>query len=390
MVGQLLSDAATAHPPVVGDEEKHDAHYTRRVLILTAEIGAGHTSTARALKRHLEGEDKTAQVHFAEPIKDVPSFARLPRLYRFMTAYMPVVWALFYYSRKRKLVRSLYGRFIRRRLRPAIAQLRLEEYDTVVITYSMYCNCIDSFTKAGVRTIVLVTDLFGGPHEWFAPGADQYVVPTEQMRKMAEACDIDSKRVLLRRLPTLASDIEPRAMWNADTALRILIIGGSEGLGPLKAAARGILRGRRKASVTVVCGNNARLKRRLQRSSAFTKGYVEEVATTYQDYDFVVTKPGSVTVMELLHQKVPFVLLPGIPGIEADNTRLFRRAHMPRIRSFREACLVPHRLVNRDLSLSLDGVRWLNALSELRDSLPTDYVSIEEVAPLYRVTKLNV
>ncbi len=389
MVDQLLPDVVPTRPPVVRDVEKRDAQPTRRVLILTAEIGAGHTSTAQALKRQLEREDQTAKIDFAEPIKDVPSFARLPRLYRFMTAYMPIIWALFYYSRKLKLVRSLYGRFIRHRLQSAISRLRLEEYDTVVITYSMYCNCIDSFTQARVRTIVLVTDLFGGPHEWFSPGADRYIVPTEQMAEMAEACNIDSERVWLRRLPTLASDIKPRAMWSAGTALRILIIGGSEGHGPLKAAASGLLRGRRKVSVTVVCGNNTRLERRLRRSSAFAKGYVEEVATTYQDYDIVVTKPGSVTVMELLQQKVPFVLLPGIPGIEAGNTRLFRRTCTPRIRGFRAACLMPQRLVNRDLSLSSGGAKWVSALSELRDSLPTDYVSIDEIAPVYRVIKLS-
>jgi len=396
MTGQVVTyPKPTRWSPTDHHQSDRDTEYGRRILILTAEIGAGHISTAWALKNRLEQEDGSVRVHIDEPIQRVPAFSRLPRLYRFMTAYLPMIWALFYYSRKIKLVRNLYSRFIRHRLRSAFEEYDLKQYHTVIITYSMYCNCIARFTDAKVRTVVLVTDLFGGPQEWFTPGADRYVVPTTYMAAMARNCDIDPERILLRRLPTLVADTSAKPNWSANrrSALRILVIGGSEGLGPLKAAATGILRSQRPASVTVVCGNNVRLQKRLQRSSALACGFVSGVATTYQHYDLVVTKPGSVTLMELFQQNVPFVLLPGIPGIEAGNTRLFKRLQLPRIRSLREARLMPNKLVNGDLSLSALGTTWVDELRKTRDALPTDYLTIEEASPTptptYRVARLT-
>jgi hypothetical protein len=373
----------THHPPRVDPQANCGTHPRRRILILTAAIGAGHISTAWALKRRLEHDDETASVEIDEPIKRVPGFSRLPRLYRFMTAYLPVIWAVFYYSRKIHFVRKLYGYFIRHRMRSAFLPLQLKTGDTVVITYSMYCNCIDRFTRAGVRTVVLVTDLFGGPDEWFTPGADQYFVPTEHMAAMARARNIEPDRIMVRRLPTLVADTPSEPRWSADRtkALRILVIGGSEGLGPLKAVTEGILCSRHHVSVTVVCGNNSRLQKRLQRSRALILGFVPEVAITYRDYDLVVTKPGSVTLMELIQQNVPFVLLPGIAGIEAGNTRLFKAAHVPLVSGRSAARTLPESLVNEDLSLSSRGASWVDTLHAMHDALPIDYLTIEDVSP---------
>ena len=230
----------------------HDTRRKRRILILTAEIGAGHISTAHALKDQLELEDPTADITLDEPIARIPALSRLPRIYRFVIRYLSPLWALFYYSRRLRSVRSLYGRLMRYRLRPAIAQILLENYDSVVITYSMYCNCIDMFTEAGLHTTVLVTDMYGGPYEWFIPGAHIYIVPTTQMEQVAKSCRIDQAQILLRRLPTLITNPPRQRAWGANkqSPLRALVIGGSEGLGPLKAIADGLLLSTRAVSVT--------------------------------------------------------------------------------------------------------------------------------------------
>ena len=390
MATSVLAPPTPAPPaPTERLSTSDDSPTNRRILILTAEIGAGHISAANALKDQLELEDPTAHVVFDEPIARVPVLSRLPRIYRFMIAYLPLIWALFYYSRKIASLRSLYGRLMRRRLRPAISQIPLAEYDSVVITYSMYCNCIDTFTKVGLHTTVLVTDMFGGPHEWFIPGAHTYIVPTAHMEQMAMSCGIEQARILRQRLPTLATHLPRRRAWTANrrSTLSILVIGGSEGLGPLKEVTDGLLLSKRPVSVTVVCGDNIRLRKRFQRSQRGLQdqltvmGFVPSVALTYSDYDFVVTKPGSVTLMELLHQDVPFLLLPGIPGIEAGNTRIFTQSSLPFVDNRDAARLTIDDLVNKDLSLSATGEAWTTMLSTTSDTLPTRSITVNEVSP---------
>lgn len=361
----------------------HGTRHKRRILILTAEIGAGHISTAHALKDQLELEDPMADITIDEPIARIPVLSRLPRIYRFVIRYLSPLWALFYYSRRFRSVRSLYGRLMRHRLRPAIGQIPLENYDSVVITYSMYCNCIGMFTEAGLHTTVLVTDMYGGPYEWFIPGAHRYIVPTAQMEQVAKSCRIDQVQILLRRLPTLGTHRPRQRAWSANgrSPLKVLVIGGSEGLGPLKVIADGLLLSKRAVSVTVVCGDNTKLRKRLRGRQLNAKGFVPSVASTYGDYDFVVSKPGSVTLMELLHQNIPFAILPGIPGIEAGNKRTFKRSPLPFIRGRNAARQMANRLVNEDLSLSDNGVAWINKLESIRDALPERSITISELTP---------
>jgi processive 1,2-diacylglycerol beta-glucosyltransferase len=389
MASQVIAYPAPPRNRHADDHQAADKlRQNRRILVLTAQIGAGHISTAAALKEQLEREDVTAEVTLDEPITRIRALSRLPQIYRFMITYLPPIWALFYYGRKIKFVRTLYGMLIRRRLHPSISQLALHDYDTVVITYSMYCNCIATFTDAGLHTVVLVTDLFGGPHEWFLPGAHKYIVPTKHMESMGKSCGIADSRLLRRRLPTVVSRLPPQATWTANeyVELRILVVGGSEGLGPLEDVAIDLLRSSRPMSITVGCGDNERLRKRLQSKhrDLTVKGFVPSLASTYADYDLVVTKPGSVTLMELLHQNVPFILLPGILGIEAGNTSLFRRLHLPRIRGFTKAQFILRDLINEDLSLSARGIVWTSALRAIHEALPADSITLAELSPEYR------
>lgn len=352
-----------------------------RILVLTAAIGAGHISTALACKRQLEDQHDAISIDIDEPIGRVRAFRRLPSVYRFMTAYVSPIWALFYYSRKIGVVRKAYGRFVRHRLRSAFDEDRLAEYGTVIITYSMYCNCLDIFKGAGLRAVVLVTDLFGGPDEWFVPGADQYIVPTSFMAAEAEAQGIEPRRVLQRRLPTLTNWPPQQRVIGPSKTLSILVIGGSEGLGPLRSVASGLLRADLPVAITVVCGNNDRLLRRLARLPVLAQGFVPEVAATYRGYDFVVTKPGSVTIMELLEQDVPFALLPGIAGIEAGNSRMLKRAQVPMVGGCRAARRTLKLLVAGEASRSQSAAPWLDALQAIRHQLPEKALQLHDFLP---------
>ena len=85
--------------------------------------------------------------------------------------------------------------------------------------------------------------------------------------------------------------------------------------------------------------------------------------------------------MELLHQNIPFAILPGIPGIEAGNEYTFKQSSLPFIRSRNTAQQTTERLVNEDLTLSDDGVAWINTLESIRGALPERSITISELTP---------
>jgi hypothetical protein len=110
----------------------------------------------------------------------------------------------------------------------------------VVVTHHMYCQCLAALRAYGRPVTVVVTDLFGGPAEWFEPGADRYMVPTVHMRTAALRRGRCDREVLVRRLPTRLSSAAasgPRPARRPGARPRALVVGGADGAGPLRRVA---------------------------------------------------------------------------------------------------------------------------------------------------------
>ena len=65
----------------------------------------------------------------------------LPKTYSYLVTRTPIIWALYYNSRKLPLFRTLNREIIRRTLQPNLVS---EEADAelAIITHPMYCNFI--------------------------------------------------------------------------------------------------------------------------------------------------------------------------------------------------------------------------------------------------------
>lgn len=331
-----------------------------RVLILNASIGGGHTSTATALAGLLRGAG--AEVAVADPLSTT-GLAGLPGLYaRLARSRVPVLWAAYYHLRRLAPVRRLNGRLLRRLLLPALDRLAIAGFDIVVVTHHMYCHCLAALRGYRRPVAVVVTDLFGGPAEWFEPGADRYVVPSVHMRAAALRRGRGGGEVIVRRLPTR---MNRKVTSKLADPRRVLVVGGTDGAGPLRRIAAGLAGAYR---VTLLCGTNERLRKALPGVEVI--GYVDDLPARLGEYDVVVTKPGSVTIQELVDGGVPFALLPGIPGIEHGNARTVSRIlGLPVVRTARGARrivarAVPPDALDRELPserLSLDDLTRLPA-----------------------------
>lgn len=166
----------------------------------------------------------------------------------------------------------------------------------------------------------VVTDYTVHPF-WLDPAPDFLVVPDESLRPAgvpSAACGIPVADVFSRP----PSKAEARAALGLPAAAPVVLLsGGSKGLGPLAAEAERLL-SEPRVIVLALCGNNARLFRRLagrERLRAFGPQPQAMVATLLAAADLHVTKPGGVSCAETLAAGTPLRLLPALPGQEQEN-----------------------------------------------------------------------
>jgi processive 1,2-diacylglycerol beta-glucosyltransferase len=82
-----------------------------------------------------------------------------------------------------------------------------------------------------------------------------------------------------------------------------------------------------RIQLIILCGNNHKLRNRLEKSlmdskhHVVIKGYTDSVEELMAVSDIIVTKPGGVTTSEAIAMELPMLLIKGLPGQEEDNAK---------------------------------------------------------------------
>lgn len=181
--------------------------------------------------------------------------------------------------------------------------------------------------------ITVVTDLVSIHYSWFAPGADGYIVPTEEARQLYLQRGLDPQRVSMLGMPIdpkftrpVASkqELQQRFGLRLDLPV-ILLVGGGDGAGGLQTAVRAISQARLPVQLMVVTGRNRNLYAHLQRTRASLHvpakifGFVQNMPELMRASDVIVTKAGPGTISEALAYHLPIVLSGFVPGQEEGN-----------------------------------------------------------------------
>lgn len=108
------------------------------------------------------------------------------------------------------------------------------------------------------------------------------------------------------------------------------------GFGKIHLFVRELLRRRYPGdSVVIVCGNNQRLKKTMERlfsgaERVFILGFTREVPLYMDACDVIFTKPGGLTSTEAAAKGIPIVHTAPIPGCETANLEFFGSRGMSR------------------------------------------------------------
>ncbi|SFA54735.1 UDP-N-acetylglucosamine:LPS N-acetylglucosamine transferase [Anoxybacillus pushchinoensis] len=209
--------------------------------------------------------------------------------------------------------------------------LQEKDPDLIICTHSFPSHVLHRLKQKGVVTIPVVnvyTDFFLSGI-WGKTAIDYHFVPHEEAKRfMCTTLRIDRHRVIVTGIP-IHEHIVPSKKRKQRENKRILVAGGNQGLGKMKQ----FLTNAKHSQLTyfVLCGKNEALYNELKSwddPRVWPFRYISDPAKMnelYDKVDAIVTKPGGVTMSEVLAKRLPAFTLSYLPGQEQMNLHYLRK-----------------------------------------------------------------
>lgn len=308
-----------------------------KVLFLSVSIGTGHMRAAEAIKEAIEVKYPKSEMLIVDTLKYInPIIDKLvvgsylntlkntPKLYQ----------KLYEMSDSGDNMNDISGtlnRLLSFRINKLVKNF---EPSIIVCTHPFPLQMISNLKKKGkisVPIISILTD-FVVHSFWLQSHIDAYVVAHDFMKyemikkgipsHLIYPYGIPVSRKFTKRLKSKETLLKEYKLEDVPT---FLIMGGGLGFGEIKSYFLSLLNHPKNLQIIAVTGKNLKLKKELEECSlnsskkvkvlSFTKRIAELMAIS----DFIITKPGGMTISESLIKRLPILIISPIPGQEEKN-----------------------------------------------------------------------
>lgn len=207
--------------------------------------------------------------------------------------------------------------------------------DIVACTQAFPCGMVADFKrtyKSDIPLFAVLTDYV--PHSyWIYDNVDNYIVPSDEVAARLEKKGVKPSKIKILGIPfdpkfserVCREEIFKHLKFDPAVAT-ILIMGGGQGLGPLKKIVKSLEHVKHPIQEIIVTGTNRKLYKSLKklikkyRKKIALLGYTDKINEFMSISDIIITKPGGITTAEALSKGLPMIIVKPIPGQEASNT----------------------------------------------------------------------
>jgi len=209
------------------------------------------------------------------------------------------------------------------------------EPQVVACTQAFPCGMVADFKKtygSGLPLVAVLTDYV--PHAyWVYETIDYYIAPSKEVAGRLEQKGVEAGKIKSLGIPFDPKFTQPilkeqvcQKLGLDSGQVTLLIMGGGQGLGPIKTIVKSLEKVRGDFQEIVVCGTNKKLYRSLKKKIKKYKKktllyrYTDNINELMGVSDIIITKPGGVTTAEALAKKMAMIIVKPLPGQEANNT----------------------------------------------------------------------
>lgn len=309
----------------------------KNVLLAHISDVSGHKAAADAVERALKIIEPSTSVLSTNLFNYTNPYSEriVNRLYLAIIKRIPQIWEHLYDNPKiiksTKYAKNLIHKFNAKKIKKLFDEFKP---DVIACTQAFPCGMFADFKKIyrlNTPLIAIVTDFL--PHSyWLYQNVDYYSVANEESKNRLIELGVEDKKIKLLGIPinpkfSIPLDkVEIAQRLGLDVTLPvILVMGGGQGLGPIKSIVRELDSLNINSQLIIVTGTNLKLCGELKKMRFNKKcillGYVDNIDELMEVSSIIVTKPGGLTISEALAKAVIPVIVNPIPGQEENNTK---------------------------------------------------------------------
>lgn len=307
-----------------------------KVLVTYASAGAGHRRAAEAVYDYLKTNRKELELALTDVLDFTgPIFRFCYEFgYPFLIHYAVWLWSFFFWltqfgptrwlSRKSAVIVNYLS------CRKFAGYLEKGNFDYIISTHFLTSELaagLKSRNKIKAKLITVVTD-FGVHPFWVSAGTDLYIAASELTKDQLLDAGVPEEAIRVFGIPfnpdfaKAYNRVELADKLGIDgKKFTVLLMTGSFGSGPLEEIAK-LLYG--FAQVLVVCAKNVSLFKRLEEQNLENVkvfGFVNNAEELMAVSDVMITKPGGLSITELLNMGLFPIFVAAISGQEQENIK---------------------------------------------------------------------
>jgi processive 1,2-diacylglycerol beta-glucosyltransferase len=312
----------------------------KKILVLSASAGTGHTRAAEALRSFAIGSNFEVAATHLDILQFVTPLLRTlyTDVYIFLVKRAPSLWSYLYRvtnnARPDGLAHKLRRWAERINSKPLLREIRDCKPDFIICTHFLPAEILSQLLASGAlnsRVWVQITD-FDLHRMWVHDLMAGYFAPNEEVAFRMRAHGIAPDTIHVTGIPIMPAFTQQpdrtvcaRDLGIAPHLTTLLLLGGGAGFGSVAAIAARLLGLQENFQIVALAGKDPATLAALQELATrhpgrlVAQGYTGQIERLMACADLVVTKPGGLTSAESLAMGLPMIVIAPIPGQEEHN-----------------------------------------------------------------------
>ncbi len=305
-----------------------------KIVVFTCNTGGGHNSCAKYIAEEFKENGINCDVYDYMLLAGDKASKMAEKLYLDSTKGSGIVFKKVYklgelYNNTR--IKSPVYSFNKRLVKKLDEFLNENNYDLAIGTHVFPCMALTELKKTkNIKFVNVATDYECIPF-WNETNPDLFVIPSPKLTDRFIEKGINKDILLPIGIPVASKfiNVKNNITLPQDKDI-ILLTSGSMGFGEVLKCTLKLL-DNIDAYLVVVCGNNNKLKEKLDKinhPNLLVKGFINNMNQYMNKASIIIAKPGGLTSSEITMMRKPFILMMPIPGVENYNATFFEENGM--------------------------------------------------------------